>query len=129
MDPFTWFPYLLHNRIYYRRLNCDNSYRFFFSSFSAYQVIVLRVTDGVVELPNDYNSKLKDWSNANKDNLNFYVAAEIGNNPVHEEPWEFNVGDDKKYGAYENKGLERGENYVVYQRAVTHDKNVSKHGT
>ena len=98
----------------------------FYLLFSAYQVIVLKVVDGAEELPNDYNSKLKDWSNAIKDNLNFYIAAEIQNNPVRNESWEFNVGDDKKYGAYENKGLESGEHYVVYQRAVTLEKNVSK---
>ena len=96
----------------------------FFLHFSAYQVIVLKVTDGVGELPNDYDSKLKD--NANKDNLNFYIAAEIGNNPVHEKSWKFYVGDDQKYGAYVNKRLDRGADYVVYQRAVTYDKNVSK---
>ena len=96
-----------------------------FLHFSAYQVIALRVTDGVEDLPNDFDSKLND--NANKDNLNFYIAAEIQNNPVHEESWEFTVGDDRKYGAYENRGLERGENYVVYQRAVTLDKDVSYH--
>ena len=95
--------------------------------FSAYQVIVLKVVNGADDLPNDFDSKLKD--DASKDNLSFYIAAEIGNNPVHEASWEFNVGDDKKYGTYENKQLERGENYVVYQRAVTYDKNVSKHET
>ena len=95
----------------------------FFLHFSAYQVIVLKVTDGVEELPNDYDSKLKD--NAN---IDFYIAAEIGNNPVHEKSWKFYVGDDKKYGAYVNKRLERGADYVVYQRAVTYDKDVSKRG-
>ncbi|KAL9950698.1 hypothetical protein ACROYT_G043239 [Oculina patagonica] len=93
---------------------------------SAYQVIVLKVTGGVEELPDDYDSKLKN--NANKDNLNFYLAAEIENNPVRKESWEFTIGDDKKYGAYENKGLEKGEKYVVYQRAVTHDKDVVLNG-
>ncbi len=94
--------------------------------FSAYQVIVLKVADGAEDLPNDYESILKDWSTANKDNVNFYVAAEIANVPVHEESWKFSVGDDKKYGDYVNKGLERGAEYVVYQRAVTYDENVSK---
>ena len=91
--------------------------------FSAYQVIVLKITDGAEELPDDFDSKLKD--DANKDNLNFYIAAEIDNDPVHEESWEFTVGDDQKYGTYVNKELERGEKYVVYQRAVTRDKDVS----
>ncbi|KAL9950689.1 hypothetical protein ACROYT_G043228 [Oculina patagonica] len=86
---------------------------------SAYQVIVLRVTDGAEELPNDFDSKLKN--SANRDNLNFYIAAEIANNPVREESWKFTVGDDKKYEDYANKGLERGEKYIIYQRAVTRD--------
>ena len=98
----------------------------FFLHFSAYQVIVLRVTDGVEDLPDDYDSKLKDKSN--KDNLNFYIAAELKNNPVHEESWEFTVGDKEKHGAYENKELERGEQYVIYQRAITLDKSVSRLG-
>ena len=91
--------------------------------FSAYQVIVLKVTDCAEELPDDYDSKLKD--NANKDNLNFYIAAEIENNPVHDKSWEFTVGDYQKYGKYANKELERGQKYVVYQRAVTRDEDVS----
>lgn len=93
-------------------------------NFSAYQVIVLKVVDGAEELPNDYPSKLKDVNNATEDNLNFYVAAEIQNVPVHEESWEFTVGDDETNGGYENKGLETGQDYVIYQRALTYDKNV-----
>ena len=58
--------------------------------------------------------------------MNFYIAAEIPNVPVYEESWELTIGDGKTYGAYVNKGLESGEDYVVYQRAVTHDKDVSK---
>ena len=95
-----------------------------FLNFSAYQVIVLKVVDGAEELPNDYPSKLKDINNAN---LNFHVAAEIKNVPVHEESWEFTVGDDETYGGYVNKGLETGQDYVIYQRALTHDKDVSEH--
>ena len=57
--------------------------------------------------------------------MNFYIAAELENNPVHEESWEFTVGDKENYGAYENKGLERGEQYIIYQRAITRDKSVS----
>ena len=78
------------------------------------------------ELPDDYDSKLKDSNNTNKDNLNFYIAAEIPNVPVYEESWELTIGDGKTYGSYVNKGLKSGEDYVVYQRAVTHDKDVSK---
>ncbi|KAJ7358732.1 hypothetical protein OS493_021507 [Desmophyllum pertusum] len=88
---------------------------------SNYQVIVLKVADGAYELPGGYASKLKDSNNANKDNLPFYVAAEITNVPVHEESWEFTVGDKETYGTYINKGLEVGEVYFIYQRAVTND--------
>ena len=70
--------------------------------------------------------KLKGINNANEDNLNFYVSAEIKNVPVHEESWEFTVGDDKKTGVYVNKGLETGQDYIIYQRALTYDENVSE---
>lgn len=98
----------------------------FFLHFSTYQVIVLKVADGVKELPGGYESKLTDSNNASKDNLNFYVAAEITNDPVHEDSWEFTVGDEETYGAYINKGLEVREGYIIYQRAVTNDNGVSK---
>lgn len=99
---------------------------FLFIHFSAYQVIVLKIVDGAKDLPDDYDSKLKDASDTDKGNLNFYIAAEILNVPVYEESWKFTIGDDKTYRAYVNKGLERGEDYVFYQRAVTHDNDVSK---
>ncbi|KAJ7358730.1 hypothetical protein OS493_021504 [Desmophyllum pertusum] len=89
-----------------------------------YQVIVLKVADGAKELPDGYDSKLTDSNNASKDKLNFYVAAEITNDPVHKESWEFTVGDEETYGAYVNKGLEGREVYIIYQRAVTHVKDV-----
>ena len=85
----------------------------------------MKVADGVEELPGDYSSKLKDVHDAKKDNLNFYVAAEIENNPVYEKSWKFTVGDDKTYGTYKNEGLKSGENYIVYQRAITRENNVS----
>ncbi|KAJ7358802.1 hypothetical protein OS493_021585 [Desmophyllum pertusum] len=91
-----------------------------------YQVIVLKVADGAKELPDGYDSKLTDSNNASKEKLNFYVAAEITNVPVHEESWEFTVGDEETYRAYINKGLEGREVYIIYQRAVTHVKDVSK---
>ena len=90
-------------------------------------MIVLKVVDGAKELPDNYDSKLKDANNTNKGHLNFYVAAEIQNVPVYEESWQFNVGDEKTYGRFINKGLERGEDFVVFQRAVTRDNDVSKH--
>ena len=94
--------------------------------FSTYQVIVLKVVDGVESLPDNYVSKLKDSNNASKDNLNFYITAEIQNVPVYEKSWEFTVGDDKMYEGFVNKPLERGEEYVIFQGAVTRDRDVSK---
>jgi len=96
----------------------------FLLHFSAYQVIVLKVVDGVKDLPDDYDSKLQDVDNTNKED--FYIAAEIPNVPVHKESWEFTVGDDNTYEGFFNKPLERGEEYVIFQRALTRDNEVSK---
>ena len=94
--------------------------------FSAYQVIVLKVVDGAEKLPDNYDLKLKDSNNPNKENLNFYIAAKIPNVPVYKKSWEFTVGDDKMYEGFVNKALERGEEYVIFQRALTRDNGVSK---
>ena len=69
---------------------------------------------------------MKDINNATEDNVNFYVTAEIKNVPVHEKSWEFTVGDDETNGGYLNKGLEMGQDYVIYQRALTYEENVSE---
>ena len=95
--------------------------------FSAYQVIVLKVVDGAEDLPDDYDSKLKDVNNTNKENLNFYIAAEIPNDPVYEESWKFTIGNNTMHEGFVNKALERGEEYVIFQRALTRDNGVSKH--
>ena len=92
--------------------------------FSAYQVIVLKVADGVDDLPDDYDSRLKS-NDPNKDNLNFYITTEIPNVPVYDKSWEFTVGDDTTNGGFVNKPLEKGKQYVIFQRAVTRDKDVS----
>ena len=42
-----------------------------------------------------------------------------------EKSWKFTVGDEQHYGSYVNKKLERGQVYIVYQRAITCDKSVS----
>ena len=94
--------------------------------FSAYQVIVLKVVDGAEKLPDDYEAKLDDSNNASKENLDFYITAEMKNNPVYQQSWEFTVGDDKTYEGFVNKALERGEDYVIFQRAVTRDSGVRK---
>ena len=91
--------------------------------FSTYQVIVLKVVDGAEHLPDNYDSKLKDSDNSNKENLNFYITAEIQSVLVVQI---FTVGDDKMYKSFVNKALEKGEEYVIFQRAVTRDKDVSK---
>ena len=90
---------------------------------SAYQVIVLRVVDGLEELPTDYKSQL---NGSNKDGLSFYVAAEIENSPLYEKSWKFTVGDGNSYGPFVNKELKRGDNYIVYQRAITNNNGVSE---
>ena len=97
-----------------------------FLNFSAYQVIVLKVVNGVEKLPDDYDSKLTDANNASEENLNFYITAEIGNDPLHKTSWEFTVGDDTPHGGFVNKALERGEEYIIFQRAMTRDNDVSK---
>ena len=93
-----------------------------FQYSSAYQVIVLRVVDGVEELPADYKSQL---DGSNKDGLSFYVAAEIENSPAYEKSWKFTIGDGNSYGRFVNKELKRGDDYVVYQRAITVGNGVS----
>ena len=98
----------------------------FFQSFSAYQVIVLKVVNGVEELPDNYDSQLKAASDAKNDDVNFYIAAEIENFPVLNESWKFSVGDSKKTGNYVNKELEKGQNYIVYERALTKTTKVCK---
>lgn len=90
--------------------------------FSAYQVIVLRVAGGNEKLSPDYDSKLKDSEGASQSNLDFYISAEISNNPVHATTWKFAVGDERNYGTYKNAALQRGEDYIVFQRALTDDK-------
>ena len=96
-----------------------------FSRFSAYQVIVLKVAEGVEELPGDYGLQLNSASDAKKDDVNFYIAAEIENVPLIDKPWKFTVGDGEKTANYVNGKLESGENYIVYERALTKTKDVS----
>lgn len=95
---------------------------------SSHQVIVLKVVDGLETLPIYHVSKMKDAYNAEKENLPFYVAAEVESVPEDEMTWEFTVGDGKIYGAYFNKELENGEDYIIYQRAITDDNDVILNG-
>ncbi|XP_022806636.1 tyrosine-protein phosphatase Lar-like [Stylophora pistillata] len=95
---------------------------------SAYQVVVLKVADGVEELPGNYCLQLKAASDSKRDNLKFYIAAEIENVPVIKKPWKFIVGDGEKTANYKNEILESGENYIVYQRALTKTRDVILEG-
>ena len=99
---------------------------FCFIPFSAYQVIVLKVADGVKELPGNYDSKLKAASDAKKENVNFYIAAEIDNFPLINKPQKFTVGDGNRTKEFVNEELEKGENYIVYERALTKAGKVCK---
>ena len=102
------------------------SLAFSFIPLSAYQVIVLKVADGVKELPDNYDSKLKAASDAKKENVNFYIAAEIENDPLLSKPQKFTVGDGHKTKEFVNEELEKGENYIVYERALTKAEKVCK---
>ncbi|XP_022796913.1 putative tyrosine-protein kinase Wsck [Stylophora pistillata] len=86
---------------------------------SAYQIIILKVTDCVQELPRDFDVKLKDSNDKELNFYPFYIAAEIENGSVHDKSRKFTVGDGKSYGTFTNKELRRGENYIAYQRAIT----------
>ena len=83
----------------------------------------MEVIDGNDDLPDDYSQKL---DNSNEKQMVFYIAAEIKNIPLLTEPWEFYVGNEETYDGYENKKLQRGHDYIVYQRAITSVENVSK---
>ena len=80
------------------------------------------MADGNETLPPDFDSELKNSEGASQSNMDFYVSAEISNNPVHQTTWKFTVGDEKNYGAYKNTALQQGENYIVFQRALTDDR-------
>ena len=99
-----------------------------FQHFSAYQIIILKVSDCVQELPKDFHLKLKDLNDENLNFHPFYIAAEIENYPVHEKSWKFTIGDGKSYGTFINKELRKGGNYFAYQRAITRFNGVSKFG-
>jgi len=86
-------------------------------------VIVLIAVDGVEDLPVDYDNRLND---ASQTKLHFYIAAEINNMPWNKAPWKFTVGDGRDHGDYSNRELERGQVYIVHQRAITRKSNVSK---
>ena len=45
---------------------------------------------------------------------------------MYEESWKFTVGDETVHGSFVNKALESGREYVIFQRALTHDNGVSK---
>ena len=88
---------------------------------SAYQVIVLKVADGNETLPPDFDSKLKNSEGALQSNIDFYISAEIRNDPVQKTTWEFTVGDEENHEGYKNTALQQGKDYIVFQRALTND--------
>ena len=45
---------------------------------------------------------------------------------MYEKSWKFTIGDDTRHGGFVNKPLQRGEEYVIFQRALTRDSDVSK---
>ena len=109
------------------RNNVDQNFvRFYY--FSAYQIIILKVSDCVQELPRDFDLKLKDLNDKNLNFYPFYIAAEIENDPVREKSWKFTVGDGKSYGTFINKEPRRGKICFAYQRAITRFNGVSKFG-
>ena len=88
---------------------------------SAYQVIVLKVADGNETLPPDFDSKLKNSDGALQSDIDFYISAEIRNVPVQKTTWEFTIGDEENHEGYKNTALQQGEDYIVFQRALTND--------
>ena len=79
------------------------------------------MADGNETLPPDFDSKLKNSEEASQSNIDFYISAEISNDPVQETTWEFTVGDEKNYKTYKNTALQQEEDYIVFQRALTND--------
>ena len=77
------------------------------------------MADSNENLPPDFDSKLKNSEGASQSNIYFYISAEISNDPVYETTWKFIVGDEKNYGSYKNTALQQGEDYIVFQRALT----------
>ena len=77
------------------------------------------MADSNENLPPDFDSKLKNSEGASQSNIDFYISAEISNHPVYETTWKFTVGDGKNYGSYKNTALQQGEDYIVFQRALT----------
>ena len=55
----------------------------------------------------------------------YYVTAELKNDPVYEDAWNFSVGDGEEKEGFINEKLQRGKMYAVYQRAITYDEKVN----
>ncbi|XP_031554820.1 uncharacterized protein LOC116291753 isoform X2 [Actinia tenebrosa] len=84
----------------------------------AYQIIVVKVdtTCSFGEM------KLKSYEEAEKEELNYYMAAEIVTNPDKKFPRVFILGDEKEYNGYQNVKMKKGKPYQVLQRALTQDE-------
>ena len=69
-------------------------------------------------LPKDFEKKLKNFAEAKKANINFYIALEIPAENVTTNS-KFLVGDEKTYGQYFNAKLGRGGTYIIFVRAMS----------
>ena len=88
-------------------------------------MIVHEVSDENEDLPADYSSNIGDYKNASQNNLKYYITAELKNDPVYQDAWNFFVGDGEEKEGFINEKLQRGKMYAVYQRAITYDEKVS----
>ena len=80
------------------------------------------MADGNETLPPDFDSKLKNSDGALQSDIDFYISAEIRNVPVQKTTWEFTIGDEENHEGYKNTALQQGEDYIVFQRALTNDE-------
>ena len=69
-------------------------------------------------LPKNFEKKLKNFAEAKKANINFYIALEIPAENVTTNS-KFLVGDEKTYGQYFNAKLGRGGTYIIFVRAMS----------
>ncbi|XP_048579205.1 receptor-type tyrosine-protein phosphatase S isoform X3 [Nematostella vectensis] len=84
---------------------------------SSYQLIVVLIIKDQTSFPED-GSTLKDYTSAQRDNLPYYISAEIPTAHV-QSPMEFHIGDNRRYGRYLNARLRTRSVYHIYERAVS----------
>lgn len=86
----------------------------------AYQFIV---ADGNSSI--DY-TKLKSYEEAKKEELQYYISAELKTGPGKTFRSIFILGDEKEYNGYKNVKFSYGKTFNVLQRALTQDDNKVK---